>query len=228
MKYLILAFFLITMACGPTEKPELPFMLEITVTDDETVPLKGASLLLNDKEIGQSNKNGLLRHRFVSDEGVKFNLKIQCPDDHTPVPESEIYITTKRVFSLEEKNPEKLKETLIRERLICQPRIKEHIVIVRTNLNEPVPVLVMGKEIAQINEDGISQFIIKGAANEDVQIIIDTSSLPLYTPASPSRLLRLPQKRRFLFFDQQFTKPEPKTIKKRKPKKKQPQGPVRI
>ena len=221
IKIIISIALLLTTACGETASP-MHVQLNVKIRDDNSEPVPGVKVLVNNKSIGQSDAKGQVSTALQGKEGRSVSIEIKCPPGFKALLDSKQTIAIRYLRSLRE--PDQIAP--MDKDFICAHTIHEHVLIVRTDNRKDIPIKLMGKAVAKTNDNGVAIWRIEGAPGEEILVTLDTSQQPQLRPASPYRRMLLPSKSRFMVFDQKFE--EKKKHRHRSGRRKKTRGPRRL
>jgi hypothetical protein len=211
---------LLLWACTPVSKETSAVSLVVRVGTDDRRPLNGVAIRAGNRTLGQTGPDGVLQTRAAAAPGTALHLTAACPPDHQPAPPADRTVVvrhrrdrqTGRLYPLE-------------AAFTCVPRQRTHVVIVRASPPCVLPVRVTGMPPLYTDPDGVAHVAVTGPPDQEIEIVLDTGDRPTLRPLMPRRRLRLPERSRFLVFDQVFTEEKPK---KRAARRQSHPGPRRL
>jgi hypothetical protein len=187
---------LLATAC---EQPP-PALTEIVfrVQEDDGARVAGAQVLVDGAVAGTTGDRGEIRTALGSRTDRAYAISHRCPPSSRPV-EGTTPLRVERIAPLPGRSPPAL---LLRRH--CAPTSLRHVLLVRTGGRPGLAVRVLGEIAGRTDADGVAALKIDGAPGDEVEVSVDTSGAPRLRPISPSRRLKLPGRRTFFFFDQEF------------------------
>ncbi len=213
---LTVALLICTLAsCSSPSSKRAEVQLMARVTDDYGEPFSGAVVQIGDAH-GKSDRNGNFETTSWAPEGSPVRAKVVCPPDHRPVGGHAKTITVRHLRSIGGDNPGL---SHLEIHFVCEPTVRQHVLIVRTDGRPGLPVMVTGTHAMTTNEDGLAAHVVSGAPGDEIMVVIDTSQQPGLRPDRPSRRMVLPGRSRFLIFDQNFEVKKTPARKKKKRRK---------
>lgn len=198
------------VACGGREsssnKPDFTVVVRAS-TDDER-PLEGVAILAARRRLGETSSTGTLMARTPGDDGQTLPVTISCPDGYlAPVSPPPLRLTRARALASGKVEP-------LTYDVVCDRKVRNVIVAVKTSGSRGTPVLVNGERQATTDDNGIAHVALVVDRNTpSVRVDLDTSSEPALVPQSPSRTFALTGKDSVLVFDQALSRrsrPKPK------------------
>lgn len=212
MKCLLCITILLVSACSPmtdneTTAPQY-FPVHFRVADDEQMPVPGSQIIINERTLYVSSR-GTVTDNLPGKEGDSVIAQVVCPAGwYTPQSNQKLWIL-KNITSGEvaAKSTRELAFT-------CVPKKKNHVLIVKSS--QPLlPIQINGKTVMHTDTEGVAQLVMSGPPGERIHLQISTEEHPLLVPRNPSLVVTLPEKRKFLVFEQPFEKVKP-VLRKRK------------
>lgn len=211
----------VVWACNSVPTDQV-FPLVFRVIDDEDVVVPDTIIQLGEEK-KRTNKLGIAQFEITGVEGESVQVNIGCPADWKTVSAGPKEIVLK---SLESINGQHIQPSI--NSFICVPFKKSHVVVVKTNGIRNLPVQLLGKEVARTNKGGVAQFVVSGKVNEPIELVLNTAEQPMLTPQMPARQLKLPHRRRFLLFEQNFTHVVAPKKRRKGKRKSRVLGPTRL
>ncbi len=209
-----LVLFLLA-SCAGGEEAEKSTTLHVLVSDDDGEPLEGASVAVDGSEVGVTDSHGRVSTALRGPDGRLVAIYVQCPGGWTP---EEGIQRDMRLRHMRQLGEPRANLAPLESHFKCSFPTRSHVLIVHTDGRADLPVMVTGKQVSITDSHGVAQVVIVGTPGDEVLVRLDTDDHPLLRPASPSRRLILPDKSRFLVFDQEFESREKRTkkVKRRK------------
>ncbi len=214
--------FLLT-GCSNGEEAEKTTTLHVLVSNDDGEPLEGASVSVDGAEAGVTDSHGRVSTILRGPDGRLIAIEVQCPSGWTPKEDIRRDLRLRHMRPLGESRNDLAS---LKSRFVCSFPTRSHVLIIHTDGRADLPVMVTGKQVSVTDSHGVAQVVIAGAPGDEVLVRLDTGDHPLLRPVSPSRRLILPDKSRFLVFDQEFESREKRTKKVKR--RKRGSGPRRL
>jgi hypothetical protein len=214
---------LVLTTCSNGEESEKPTTLHVLVSSDDGEPLAGAVVGVDGVEAGVTDAQGLVSAVLRGPDGRLIAIDVQCPSGWTPKEGIQRDLRLRHIRPLGKPRGDL---SPLESHFECSFSTRSHVLIVHTDGRADLPVMVTGKRVGATDSHGVAQVVIVGAPGDEVLVRLDTGDHPLLRPASPSRRLILPDKSRFLVFDQEFESRE-KHVKK-SIRRKRTSGPKRL
>ncbi len=214
--------FLLT-TCANGEEAEKTTTLHVLVSNDDGEPLEGAPVRVDGFLAGITDAHGRVTAVLRGADGRLVAIDVQCPGGWTPKEGIRRDLRLRHMRPLGEPRGDLAP---LESHFECSFPTRSHVLIVHTDGRADLPVMVTGKRVGVTDSHGVAQVVIVGAPGDEVLVRLDTGEHPLLRPASPSRRLILPDKSRFLVFDQEFEKREKRAKKGRR--RKRGSGPRRL
>jgi len=211
---------LLLCACAPVSKEAFDVSLIVRVGTDDRRPLNGVTVCADDRPLGQTGPDGILQTRVAAAPGTALRLTAACPPNHQPGSPADRTVVVRHRRDRQTGRLYPLEATFT-----CVPGQRTHVVIVRASPPCVLPVQVTGMPLLHTDPDGVAHVAVTGAPDQEIEIVLDTGGRPTLRPLMPRRRLRLPERPRFLVFDQVFTEEKPK---KRPARRQSHPGPRRL
>jgi hypothetical protein len=198
------------VACTPAVAP-VPCPLQVTVNTEAGVPLRGATLRVNERDIGSTNATGELHFTSMAPEGSVLTLSVRCPSGFESVG-APIAVAVRRLTALAGSHA----PPSLRQRLVCHSTAQTSVVVVSADQPD-LPVLIDGSALATTNEDGIAHVSVRGKPEASFEIALDTTAHPELRPQNPSRHFTLGKAAQIFKFLQPLKseKPHPRRTAKK-------------
>ncbi|HEX2881060.1 MAG TPA: hypothetical protein VHO25_16120, partial [Polyangiaceae bacterium] len=175
---LLLAILL--AACTSTAATA-PCPVQVTVSTEVGAPVSGATLRVNDRDVGITNATGELHFASNAPEGSMLSLSVRCPSGFEAVG-APIPVALRRLTALAGSNA----PPALRQRLLCRSTEQTSVVVISTD-QPALLVLLDGTPRTTTNSDGIAHIALRGKPDTTFEITLDTSTHPELRPQSPSR-----------------------------------------
>jgi hypothetical protein len=174
------------------------------VSTEAGAPVSGATLRVNDRDVGTTNATGELHFASTAPEGSLLTLSVKCPSGFesvgVPIP-----VALRRLTALAGSNT----PPALRQRLLCRNTEQTSVVVISTT--EPdLPVLLDGTARTITNSDGIAHVALRGKPDTTFEITIDTTAHPTLRPQNPSRHITLGKAAEMFNFQQQLKAEKPR------------------
>ena len=199
------------LACGnrgasSNDKPD--FMVVVRASTDDDRPLEGVAILAAQHRLGATSSTGTLTARTPGEDGQTLPVTISCPDGYlAPTNSPPLRLTHARALASGKTEP------LVYD-VVCDRKMRNVMVAVKTTGSKGTPVLVNGERQATTDDNGIAHVALVVDRNTpSVRVDLDTTSEPTLVPQSPSRTFALNGKDSVLIFDQALSRrsrPKPK------------------
>jgi len=193
---LALAFVFALTACKNLEEPPVPpFSVAVTVEADKGVPLPGAIVQRNNKEIGKTNGDGKATLTFRGEEGDQIDVWVKCPEGFDS-PAKPTTVALRRLAGT------KLAEYPVS----CPPAERKVVVALRAEGGANLPVKFMNRDVARTDASGAATFMLTGKPGDHMDFLLDTSdkSNDMLRPQNPTVSLVVDQKDNYYALDQPF------------------------
>jgi hypothetical protein len=208
------AFLLAAMLFGCAERPTPRFMVAVRVQSDPGVGLANATLATRGRQLGVTDAAGLTVATLAGVAGETVDLTVDCPSGYR-APSAPLQVRLRPSRSATDR-PE--------YRVACPPLQRRLVLAVKTDGTEPLPVRVLGEEIARTDRFGAAHALLSVAPGDVVVVKLDTSAYAKLMPRDPELRVVMPERDELVLFQQTFTKPKPK----RAPRPKAPDEPTPI
>jgi hypothetical protein len=205
-------------ACKQLEEPPAPpFMVSVVVEADQGVPIPGAAVQRNNKEIGKTDGNGKAVLSFRGEEGDQVDVWVKCPDGFDS-PVKPVTVALRRLA-----DPQKIAEYPVK----CPPAEREVVIALLAENGENLPVKYLGRDVARLDASGATTFMLKGKPGDHMEFTIDTRGKEheKLRPQNPSVSIVVENKDAYYPLDQPFQVQKTKIIYVA-PRRPQPIGPT--
>lgn len=177
---------------------DIPLAIEVRDGADQVV--EGALVRVDGRDLGQSGPHGQLLVLLRGVEGQSVTVTHSCPQGYEASEPAETIVVLRRLSD----SPESPVLVPIPVKLSCRALLRQVVLLVRTEPAARLPVRALGKEVARTDADGVAQVLLRGQADEEVEVALDTGEHPRLRPVSPTRRIRFSDKPQLLVFDQPF------------------------
>ncbi len=214
-------FSLIILVCCKSPPLIESVDLNIFVKDLSGEPIPEATVYLKQTSIGKTSKEGKLQTGLSGIEGQQFAVSVDCPDGYKTLPSSSSSVVFRKLLKPEGNNMLVIPLTAT---LTCSAITQKFVLVVKTDPPLEIPISTQGRVVDKISPEGVAQMLLSGQIGEEIEIVLNTESVPEVVPKSPTRRIVIPQDPQILVFEQSF-----KIQKKKQRKKPRRQlGPRRI
>jgi hypothetical protein len=190
-------------ACDlPKDQPKPPFEAMIKVESDPGIPLPGAVVVFNGKDIAVSGGDGRAKIQIVGNDGDARDFMVRCPAEYTS-PTKSISITIVRLS--DNRMPEYTTN--------CPPNVRRVVVAVRADGGPNLPITYLDKPVGRTDSAGAAHLLLAMKPGDQFQLGLDTSdpSLKRLIPQNPTHVFVVKDGDDIEAFDQKFTlQPLPK------------------
>jgi hypothetical protein len=180
------------------------FELSLRATSDDATPLANVEFETGKSRLGATDTSGTLTVRLRGVEGQTLPITFTCPTGYEPSEGARsIRLTHTRAVTEGSSQPLTVEATCVR-------KLRQVVVVVRSDNATDLPVLVDGKTTA-IAADGTAHLLLE--LDRDVRAVtvaLDTSTQPKLRPQNPSRTFDLHGKDAVLVMAQSFTSTKPR------------------
>jgi hypothetical protein len=210
------AFLLAVLLVGCAEKPTPLFVVGVRVESDPGMGLANATLSMQGRRLGVTDEAGLTVATLPGVSGETIELNVTCPTGFRQ-PTSSLFVRLRPAQDLKDR-PE--------YRVACPPLQRKLVLAVKTDGAVDLPVRVLGAEIARTDRFGAAHALLDVAPGEVVVVKLDTSAQSTLMPSDPELRVVMPERDELVLFQQAFSKPKPKVV--RRPRPKPPEEPTPI
>ena len=208
-------------ATGCKQEPQramrqYPVTFNATTEDGEL--LADVTITTGHTNLGSTDQKGRLRALLKGFEGQEQKFEVTCPTGYSSSEADAPAIQLRSHTG----GSSAASEVVVR----CHAEQRLAAVLVSTPGLEGLPVLVHGREVARTDAFGTAHVALTGLPQTPMRVMIDTSSRPRITPASPHKDVRLSGRDEIVVFAPELVEvapPKPKV--KRKVKEKEPEPP---
>jgi hypothetical protein len=154
-----------TISCnGFHNEPPPPFEVAIHVESDPGVPLAGAVIRRNNKDVTFTGADGRAKLTLSGNEGDAYDFYVACPADFQS-PTKPVSVVLRRLS--DKKMPEYT--------VSCQPTVRKVVVAVRTENGPFLPVTYLGKMVARTDASGAAHLLLAMRPGDQFELGLDTS-----------------------------------------------------
>jgi hypothetical protein len=187
---------LLNSSCRNLEEPPAPpFQISVMVEADKGVPLPGALVQRNNKEIGKTNGEGKAILTFRGEDGDQIDVWVKCPEGFDS-PSKPTTVALRRLSGT------KLAEYPV----ACPPAERKVVVALRSDGGPNLPIKYMNRDVARTDVSGAATFMLTGKPGEHMDFTLDTSEKgnEMLRPQNPTVSLVVDQKDNYYSLDQPF------------------------
>jgi hypothetical protein len=191
---------LILAGCKHLEDPPPPpFQVAVTVTADKDKgsPVADVAVTRNSREMGKTDKDGHLTLTFHGSEGDKLDVWVKCPEGYRS-PDRPITVTLLRLSD----------GKMAEYPATCEPSERKVVVSITADNGSFIPVFLLGKQVATLDESGAATFMLTGHPGEHLDFRLDTADekFRLLQPQNPTVQLDVQGEDHIYPLDQPFKK----------------------
>jgi len=185
-------------SCAPPANAGEDFDVAFVVESDPGVRLRGASIFVDGKSMGETDSNGLVRAQIHSEPDRSLRIDHHCPAGHAD-PSEPKRLRLRKFEGFTESAPAPMEITLR-----CPPTRRLAVFVVRAKNGPDLPVLLDGEMVTRTNATGVAHLSSWAAAGTQYSIRLDTDGQPRLVPPSPTRTFTLPDADEIFVFNQSF------------------------
>ncbi len=214
-----LALIASVSACKSLEEPPPPpFQVAVLVEADKGIPLPGAVVQRNSKEVGKTEGNGKAVLTFRGEEGDQLDVYVKCPEGFDS-PTKPTTVMLRRLGG----DPKKLAEYSV----MCPPAERKVIVALRSDNGANLPIKYLGRDVAHTDQSGAATFMMTGKPGDHFEFTLDTTDKAneWLRPQNPSVSVVVDAKDNYYALDQPF-QVQKRTFVVVGPRRPQPIGPT--
>jgi hypothetical protein len=181
------------IAAACSAKPPPPYKVVIKVQGDPGEAIPGAKVFYDGKQVGKTDSNGTALLGLRGAEGQVYSFAVTCPDGFAS-PDKAIQVSLHRLS----KRPE--------YPVFCPPTTRTIVVAVRAVHGPNLPVVYLGKPVAQTDESGAANVLLRLPPNQSFKLTLDTSSKDAsrLRPQNPVQIFEVKQDDDIFVFNQEF------------------------
>lgn len=182
-------------ACSP-HAPALPFEIVIHVESDPGVPLPGATIVRDGKDVSATGADGRAKLALRGNEGDSADLFVRCPQGFQSPPKP-ITASLRRIAN-DAKHPPYA--------VACPPLERKVVVAVRAENGPNLPVLYLGKEMARTDAAGAAHLLLSVRPGDQFEISLGTTERgnERLRPQNPTVAFVVKAHDDIMTFDQRF------------------------
>lgn len=173
---LALSLLGLVLGCANAAPPPLyPITLRV-VSDNH--PLPGAAIVINGRELGATDAQGLFRMETVGLEGSSVEVTVRCPNGFRSPPQP-LAVVLRSIRQLDQSQRGQGIETTAQ----CPPSQRIAAVVVRSRPN--LPVIYDNREITRTDLQGVAHMIFRVSVGDTLRLRLNTNEQPFLRPANP-------------------------------------------
>lgn len=174
-----------------------PYEVVIRVDSDPGVPLPGAVVVRNGKDIVATGPDGRAKLQMTGPDGTTNDFMVRCPADFTS-PTQAISITIRRLSG---------SGALPEYTTNCPPNVRRVVVAVRADGGPNLPITYLGKPVGKTDSSGAAHLLLAMKPGDQFQLGLDTSApgLERLRPESPAKIFVVKDADDIQVFDIKFT-----------------------
>ncbi|MEO8878661.1 MAG: hypothetical protein ABI461_23935 [Polyangiaceae bacterium] len=197
----------------PKDAPIPPFEVMIKVESDPGVPLPGAVVIRNGKDLAATGVDGKAKLTIAGNDGDTSDFMVRCPADFTS-PTKAISITIRHLS--DNRMPEYSTN--------CPPNVRKVVVAVRADGGPNLPILYLGKPVGKTDAAGAAHLLLAMKPGDQFQLGLDTTdpSLTRLEPKMPTHVFVVKDSDDIEAFDVKFTLDKLKPVYHAAPRRPQP------
>ena len=179
------------------DPPQPPYEVVIRVDSDPGVPLPGAVVVRNGKDIIATGPDGRAKLQMAGNDGTTSDFMVRCPADFTS-PMQPISITIRRLSG---------SGALPEYTTNCPPNVRRVVVAVRADGGPNLPITYLGKPVGKTDQSGAAHLLLAMKPGDQFQLGLDTSApgLERLRPESPAKVFVVKDADDIQVFDIKFT-----------------------
>ena len=199
-------FVAVTSAsCSKFEDPPPPtYDIVIKVDSDPNMPLPGAVIVRNGKDLATTDNTGKAKLPLVGAEGDNLDFTVRCPPDFMP-PQKPINVTLRRASRMPEYNTSR------------PPSVRKVVIAVRAEGGANLPVTYLGKPVARTDASGAAHILLAMKPGDQFELGLDTHAYERLRPQNPIGTFVVKPKDEIQAFDVKFTLEKLKVVYKAGP-----------
>lgn len=189
----------------PAPPPRYPFTFSAHA---DGRPLEGVEIMVNERSVGRTNAEGVLRVDLSGPEGAPVRLSAICPEGHRRTDPQTMPL--RRVQSLDPAAAARGMEVVFP----CPPQRRNAVVVVRTHERGDIPVLLDGREVARTDASGAAHVHVAMEPGTTFTVLLDTRNHERLRPSSPSQAFTVPDRDEVFVLDQRFEEEQPRRVRR--------------
>jgi hypothetical protein len=197
MRPILACVVVLLTACKNFEEPPAPpFQVAISVEADKGVPLPGALVQRNNKEIGKTDGTGKAVITFRGEDGDQLEVWVKCPEGF----DSPVKPTTVILRRLADN------KRLAEYPVLCPPAERKVVIALRSDNGGNLPVKYLGRDVARTDPWGAATFMLSGKPGDHLEFTLDTSDKTneMLRPQNPTVSVVVEPKDDYYPLDQPF------------------------
>ncbi|WP_394822886.1 hypothetical protein [Pendulispora albinea] len=156
----------VALATSGCEQPPLPtFDAVIKVESDPGLPLAGAVLSREQKDVATTDAEGRAKLTIRGVEGTPFEYFVRCPQDYES-PTKPVTVVLRSVVD-RNKPPE--------YPVACPPQVRQVVVAVRADGGPNLPITYLQQKVATTDASGAATILLRMRPGDQFELGIDTS-----------------------------------------------------
>jgi len=152
-------------AASCQELPPPVFDVLLHVDSDPDVPLAGAVVIREGKEVATTDATGNARLNIQGTEGAALDYFVRCPTDYDS-PTKPITVILRSVLD---------KNRAPQWGVICPPQVRRVVVAVRAEGGQFLPVTYLGQRVATTDASGAATILLNMRPGDQFELKLDTS-----------------------------------------------------
>ena len=177
----------VALALGACDPPPAPkFEIAVTVSSDPGRPMANAVITGASKELGKTGPDGKVVLSLAAREGDSLDLIVTCPAGFQSPPKAISVVFRKLPDGQRPEYP-----------AVCPPTERAAVISVHVDVVDPkdqnfianLPVNYIGKTYTRTDAGGAGHFVVPISPDEQLTVVLDTSSVPELVPKNPTATL---------------------------------------
>jgi len=160
------ALAVLAATTGCQDPPPPTFNVVFHVESDPGIPLVGAVLIRDNRDVATSDADGNAKLTLRGTEGTSFDYMVRCPTDY----ESPTRAVTVVLRTMVDRNkpPE--------YPVMCPPQIRKVIVAIRAEGGQYLPVTYLKQVVATTDASGAATVLLNMRPDDQFELGLDTSA----------------------------------------------------
>jgi len=205
VRKLFAATILLALGCGSVQQER--FVLDLKTQSDDGQPLAGVVVYFKDRPMGESASAGELQLVVAAVTGQSLPLRFDCPKG---------FVAARDGVRVPLRTSGDNRYQVV---LDCKPEKRKALIAIATNMAN-IPLFLGAEQVGVTNEFGVAHLAVARAEQDDFEIKMDTSSVPLLRPSSPVFQFKMPDHDESFIVQESFVLEEPPPPPPPAPKKK--------